>query len=84
MTTFQVIWSRDALVQLADLWNNSSTRAEITKSQARIDELLRNAPQSAGRELAEGLWKIADGPLLVFFEINDIHNIVRVTDVYTF
>ncbi len=83
MTPFQVIWSSNAVVQLADLWNKSQRRAEITKAQFRIDIALASDPHSAGRELSEGLWKIDDSPLLAFYEINDVHNIVGVTDVYT-
>ncbi len=84
MKPFQVIWSSNSLVQLAELWNNSNKRAEVTKAQFRIDVALANDPHSAGRELSEGLWKMADSPLLAFFEINDVHKIVRVTDVYTY
>ena len=84
MTPFQVIWSSNALVQLAELWNNSTKRADITKAQFRIDLALAKYPHSAGRELSEGLWKIQDSPLIAFFEINDVHKIVRVTDVFTY
>jgi hypothetical protein len=53
MTPFQVIWSRQALRQLAALWNVATKRAEITRGQHRIDHALANDPRSAGRELSE-------------------------------
>lgn len=82
MTPIQVIWSTEALRQLAALWNAASNRLEIARAQHRIDQA--RGPKSAGHELSEGLWKIADPPLLVYFEINDVHKILRVTDVYTY
>ena len=84
MTPFQVIWSSEALRQLAALWNAVTPldRLEITRAQHRIDQALARDPSSVGHELSEGLWKIIDSPLLVFFEINDVNRILRVTDVY--
>jgi hypothetical protein len=84
MTPFQVIWSPHALSQLAALWNaaTSSDRLEITRAQHRIDQALADDPKSAGTELSEGLWRIHDPPLLAFYEINDVHRILRVTDIY--
>jgi hypothetical protein len=84
MTPFQVIWSPNALSQLAAVWNpaTSPVRLEITRAQHRIDQALGDDPKTNGTELSEGLWKIHDAPLLVFYEINDTHKILRVTDVY--
>ena len=82
MMPFQVIWSPGALRQLAALWNAASNRNEITRAQHRIDVALARDPKSAGRELSEGLWRIDDPPLVAFYEINDFHKILRVTDVY--
>jgi hypothetical protein len=83
MTPYQVIWSREALRQLAALWNASvPIRNDITRASHRIDVALARDPKSAGRELSEGLWRIDDSPLVAFYEINDFHRILRVTDVY--
>jgi hypothetical protein len=82
MMPFQVIWSSEALRQLAAVWNSATNRLEITRAQHRIDQALTRDPKSAGRELSEGLWKTGDPPLLIFYELNDIHKAVRVTDVY--
>jgi hypothetical protein len=78
---FQVIWSNDALTQLVAFWVPAANRLDITNAQHRIDQALAQDPKSAGRFLSEGLWKIHDPPLHVFYEINDVHNLVRVTDV---
>lgn len=83
MTPFQVFWSSEALRQLAALWTAGTNRLEITRAQHQIDQALSSGPKSAGHELSEGLWKIDEPPLLVFYEINDVHKAVRVTDVYT-
>jgi hypothetical protein len=84
MTPFQAVWSPQALHQLAALWNTATkpVRLEITRAQHRIDRALAQDPKSAGHELSEGLWKIQDPPLLAFFEMNEVHRILRVTDVY--
>jgi hypothetical protein len=79
---WQVIWSTEALRQLAVLWMTSASRTDITRAQYRIDQSLAQDPKSTGQELAEGLWKVRDDPLLAYFEINDVHRILRVTDVY--
>ena len=81
MTPFQVIWSSEALRQLAFSWNAATNRIDITRAQHRIDRALASDPKSAGRELSEGLWKIKDASLIAFFENNDTHKILRVTDV---
>lgn len=86
MMAFQVIWSAQALRQLAAMWNvaSKSLRLEITRAQHRIDQALASDPKTFGVELSEGLWKIHDSPLLAFYEINETHGILRVTDVYIY
>ena len=86
MMPYQVIWSPNALLQLAAMWNlaTSPVRLEITRVQHRIDQALAHDPKSAGLELSEGLWKIHDPPLLAFYEINDVHRILRVTDIFVY
>ena len=66
------------------MWVAATDRNEITRAHNRIDKALGRDPKSAGQELSEGLWKIDDPPLLAFYEINDVHKAVRVTDVYTY
>jgi hypothetical protein len=78
---YQVVWSPNALRQLAAIWLAALNRTEVTRAQYRIDQALAIDPKSAGQELSEGLWKIHDDPILAFFEINDVHRILRVTDV---
>ena len=82
MTSFQVLWSREGIRQLAILGTAASYRFEITNAPFRIDQALSADPKLAGRELSEGLWRIAALPLIVFYEINDIHKAGRVTDVF--
>ena len=86
MTPYQVIWSSAALRQLAAIWNpaSSADRLAITRAQHRIDKALAHDPKTAGHQLSEGLWKLHDPPLLVFYELNELHKILRVTDVYFF
>lgn len=79
---YQLFWSPSALDQLAAIWLSAPNRSDIWRAEHRINQALATDPKSAGQELSEGLWKLHDPPLLVFYEINDVHKAVRVTDVY--
>jgi hypothetical protein len=83
MSPFQLVWSTSALDQLAEIWGPATNRLEITRAQHRIDKALETDPKSAGREVTPGFWLIQEPPLRVYFEINDVHKIIRVTDVFS-
>lgn len=83
MTPYQVIMSPMAHRQLAAIWIASSNRAEITQTEERIYQALTNDPKSAAREITPGFWLIQDPPLRIYFEINDVHKIIRITDVFS-
>lgn len=83
MTPYQVILSKLAQRQLAAIWVSAADRAEITQTEKRIYQALTTDPKSAAREITPGFWLIQDPPLRVYFEINDVHKIIRVTDVFS-
>lgn len=81
MHRYLVIWSIDALDQLALMWIAGPDRDAITAAQGHIDLHLAHDPRNAGEEASEGLWKLAVGPVVALYEIDDPGGIVRVTGV---
>lgn len=83
MTPYQVILSKSANRQLAAIWISSTNRAEITQTEHRIYQALTTDPKTAAREITPGFWLIQDPPLRVYFEINNVHKIIRVTNIFS-
>ena len=81
MNSCRVQWVLHARTLLAAAWLAASNRNAVTRAQHAIDQALANDPKTAGRELAEGLWRIEVSPLVVFYEIDDTSNTVTVTDL---
>ncbi len=68
MSSYSVVWTMDAREELARIWMESEKRAAITAAVHRIDNRLASQP-TEGRELREGLFKIVDAPIIVFYEV---------------
>ncbi len=45
---FTVIWRRQALAELAAIWNSAANRNAVTAASDRIDRLLELDPMNAG------------------------------------
>jgi mRNA-degrading endonuclease RelE of RelBE toxin-antitoxin system len=78
---FDVHWSPEAEADLAEAWLGSSDRMALTKAQHRVDRFLEKDPHQ-GRYRSEGLYRVNEDPLIVFYEIDDDTQTVRVTNVY--
>lgn len=78
---FTVVWLPDALDQLADCWNRSSNRKEVTKSTSQIDRQLRFDPDAKGVDFY-GDRLFAVPPLHVVFrtKLNDL--VVEIVQVW--
>ena len=78
---FTVIWSQDALDQLADLWTASTNRNAVTAAQHQVDQILRVDPDTQGVPFyGDRLLFVA--PLHVAFSVNRMDMIVEVFDVW--
>jgi len=45
---YTVIWTPDALDQLADVWLRATNRNAVTRAAYQIDQILRDDPDSKG------------------------------------
>lgn len=84
MTTFTVVWSDEALSQLADLWAHSTNRDLVNRAVRDIDTELRVDPTLKGSPTLHGIRDLVASPLRVLFTISVPDRLVRVVHVATF
>jgi plasmid stabilization system protein ParE len=78
---FAVKWRKQALAQLADLWNAAADRNAIAAASDVVDEMLRRAPLIHG-ESREGTKRLLyEGPLGVLYRVNNATRRVIVISV---
>lgn len=78
MSRYMVLWKDEALAQLATIWMQAPNRSLVTAAVTSIDEQLANRPLQAGSELAEGLRRLEQSPLIVYFDVQPADRVVRV------
>ena len=81
MSPFAVIWPREHENELARLWVNASNKAAVAAAANRIDHLLARDPYAYGEDLSEGLYRIVELPLGVYYSIDSIGRAVQVEAV---
>ena len=81
MNTYRVDWIPHARTLLAAAWLIASNRNAVTRAQDAVDKALASDPRGLGKELSEGLWRIARYPLVAYYEIDDTTNTATVTDL---
>ncbi len=81
MTPYRVVWTRDALAELASIWMNSSNPAAVTRAAGEIDRILGRNPAESGVELHEQLRVLIFPPLRVLFAVVEIDRRVEVARV---
>lgn len=69
MTRFTVVWVRDAIDQLAEIWLAASDRDSVTDAANQIDRQLAEKPLVRGEHLSEGLRAYVIPPLRVLFSV---------------
>jgi hypothetical protein len=75
---YRIAWHKDAYIELAIIWNESSDKNSISTAAQHIDEILSVEPASQGRELSEGLRKLYAPPLEALFYVEEYRTIVWV------
>jgi hypothetical protein len=55
MNRFTVVWVKDVLDELAEIWMSSNEREAVTLATQEIDHSLSTDPGSKGGELKEGI-----------------------------
>lgn len=70
MSRFTVEPTPRAEGQLASAWLAAIDRSALTRAAAEIDRLLAADPLKNGTELSEGLYRIVEGQLVAYYEID--------------
>jgi plasmid stabilization system protein ParE len=78
MTRFTVVWSDDALDQLAEIWLNALDRDAVNNATDLVDAQLLYDPQTKGDAVSEGLRTLNVRPLHVLFSVADEDRLVHV------
>ena len=83
---FTVLWSDDALFEVAWVWDNadSAIRQKIAPAMRAIDKRLAEDPWNAGESRSAGRRILLEFPLGVLFKIARANNVVHVVNVWTF
>jgi mRNA-degrading endonuclease RelE of RelBE toxin-antitoxin system len=81
MSRYNVVWSADAIDELAEIWLQASDRAAVTSAQAAIDRQLALDPSVLSTEVAEGLHKLVVAPLKVYFEVDEGSRLIKITAI---
>jgi hypothetical protein len=82
MTSFTVEWVNDSENQLADIWLRSRKQAAVTAAANRAEQLLASSPDTAGRQVSEGMLRLDVTPLRFYYSIDFARRIVEISDVY--
>jgi hypothetical protein len=67
---FTVIWSAEALAELADLWLDNENRLAINQASNELDQLLHDDPLLPRFELVNGIGIAVRPPLGVDFRVS--------------
>jgi hypothetical protein len=78
MNRFTVVWVKDVLDELAEIWMGSNEREAITLATQEIDNSLSIDPGLKGGELKEGIRFFLAPPLRVLYTISESDRIVEI------
>jgi hypothetical protein len=80
---FQVLWSPNALEELAAVWMELEDRQSVTDASDQIDERLKQNPQDVGESRTGSLRITFDNPLGLIFNVSDADRRVTVLSVWS-
>jgi hypothetical protein len=80
--SYTVIWHREALHELTDLWMTAGDREAVTVASAQIDRLLRAAPLDQGESRDERTRVLFVSPLAVEYDVEELDRKVFVNAVW--
>ena len=79
---FTVVWSCEAEDDLAELWLDAETRAEIVAAAREVDDALREDAHLLGERRYSRFRVLYSDPLAVDFEVKVEDRIVRVIAIW--
>lgn len=80
-----VVYLPDAEQELANLWLDPASRADVTDAADRIDQLLRRDPDNVGESREETDQRVGFiAPLAVLFRVKSEDRLVEVIHVWKY
>jgi len=81
VTRYTVVWLRDAIYELGEIWIAAQDRNAVTAASAEIDRELASDAPAKGKSLSEGLMVYDAPPLRAVFSVSDSDRKVEVARV---
>ena len=81
MSRYTVVWSQQAIDNLAQLWVEGTDRNEIAEAGNAIDRELAVDPANKGIAVRECLRSLSVPPLRVLFEVEEPDRLVKVVTI---
>ncbi len=81
MNGYGLEWLPEAEDDLADIWTKASDRPDVNRAQSEIDRLLIRDPIGIGVDVAEGLRKVVVPPLVAYYNVDEDHKHVTVSNL---
>lgn len=81
MTRYTVVWCKDALNELTQLWLAALDRDAITLAAHEIDVALATDAERKGNAVSEGLRAFLALPLRILFEVREGDRVVEILKV---
>jgi hypothetical protein len=78
MSRFTVVWTRDAVARLANIWMNAVDPAAVAAAADRIDDELLNDPLHIAEPAREGFFRLERAPLTVLFSVREADRVVSI------
>ena len=80
---FTVVWKSRARNELAEIWEKSPQRRDMTRAADRMEEILRTSPEDAGEEQPDLQGRVLfEGPIGMFFRVSVDDRLVEVLSVW--
>lgn len=81
MSRYTVVWLRDAINELGEIWLAATDRNAVTSASEEIDRNLATDAATKGKPLSEGLRVVDAPPLRAVFSVSDPDQKVEVARV---
>ena len=81
MTRYTVVWLRDAIDELGEIWIAAQDRNAVTAASAEIDRELATDASAKRKSLSEGLLIYDAPPLRAVFSVSDPDRKVEIARV---
>ena len=81
MSRYTVVWLRDAIDELGEIWLSSTDRNAVREASAEIDRELATNAKAKGNPLSEGLRTYDAPPLRAVYSVSDPDRKVEVARV---